>query len=532
MTATLFSLHRTLWKRSVSSNAGQVMMPLLLALYGLIGIASLMFAFYTQIGEGQTYHLLSIGSALGVVVFGLLAVIMPAGEAQLSPRTLGVFPLTPPQILPGLALSALWTMRTWVAIFCSLVYGVAGGIVLGATGWGVGIIAFELGVVLSWATAVLFAELLTQVSGVVMESKRTTKSVVGSLGIFVLVLGVLQLNSLLSTELPLGPIGQVLSWTPLAAAVGWAFSLHEGALLAAAAQLLIALLTVAVLAFLWSARVRYLLSEPARAGEEATTQVETRGVSKLELGRWSYSSPAAMEFSRTLRYITRDQRLISALIMLPVFVGLILWQMSKGEYGLAQFYLVLFGVVSGIIASNDYGYDGPSYWVKFVAPVASSTFLRARHWGQLFYPFLGLVLMSVVLLVGSPDHGSALGWICVAWGIFASTAGVSVLLTAFNPYPLSRPGTNAWNDKSGYSATAFVSAMVSFFLSWVPALPAIILLVVASPSVLDSTLLWGIGVVLALLIPGVLYAVALRVAGKRVDEHMPEIYAKAGHYVN
>ena len=48
----------------------------------------------------------------------------------------------------------------------------------------------------------------------------------------------------------------------------------------------------------------------------------------------------------------------------------------------------------------------------------------------------------------------------------------------------------------------------------------------------SNSVLLALGFVLVIAVPVVCYIVALRVSGKRVDETLPEIYSKVGHWVS
>lgn len=86
-----------------------------------------------------------------------------------------------------------------------------------------------------------------------------------------------------------------------------------------------------------------------------------------------------------------------------------------------------------------------------------------------------------------------------------------------------------WADKSGYSASAFVSAILSLFIGWTPIIPGVIPMALGYGS---NSVLLALGFVLVIAVPVVCYIVALRVSGKRVDETLPEIYSKVGHWVS
>src|SRR5690625_7563240 len=132
-------------------------------------------------------------------------------------------------------------------------------------------------------------------------------------------------------------------------------------------------------------------------------------------------------------------------------------------------------LLAGSIAVNDFGYDGPAMWIKMVAPVPTSRLLLARHWAHMCLSALVTVVFAIIILV---IHGitSVTMMVCfVSIGVLMVSAALSLLLTAFNPYPVAPPGTSPWADKSGYSGAAFIAVFALMFLGWVPVAPGVVL---------------------------------------------------------
>ena len=529
MTSTLFRLHRTLWWRSVASNPSTLIMGLMMLIYGAIGLLSLAFMVYSNITTpGHGYQALTVGVAGGMLVYVLLALFMQAGENQLSPTTLGALPLTPREVLPGLFFSGLLTTRALMSVVFSLVYAVIGSVFLFLTGPGWAAVPFVVGVVLSCATTIIFGECLGQVAAAIADSQKSRTQIAAMVVMGLLVFGMLQAQSVLESLPPLHTVGAVSAWTPFGAGVGWALALADGHFLTALAQLLLAVAILGLLGWVWSRQIAGLMRNPG-AGGDAASEVTGKGVSKLELGAWSYSNPAAMEYTRALRYLTRDKRQTGMLYMMPLFGVLTLYQLWKGDDFTAYFMLCFSAIVLSSLLANDYGFDGPSNWVHMVAPVAPRTILHARHLAHVTIPLIGFVLLAVVTLVFSENFTLGLLSTAVAIGVFISTAAVGLGLTVLNPYPLSAPGQNRWNDKSGYSAGAFLTAFVGMLLVWVPALPGI---VVSAFSYERGGWLLYAALIVSVLVPSLVYAGVWRFAGNKAQERTPEIYAKVNRYVS
>ncbi|MHB2251615.1 ABC transporter permease [Corynebacterium aurimucosum] len=528
MTSTLFRLHRTLWWRSVASNPSMFIMGLMMLIYGAIGLISLALMVHSDITTpGHGYQALTVGVAGGMLIYVLLALFMPAGENQLSPTTLGALPLSPREVLPGLLLSSLLTTRAIMSVIFSLVYAIIGSAFLILTGPGWAAVPFVVGMVLSCATTIIFGECVGQLGSAIADSQKSRTQIAAMVVMGLLVFGILQAQSVLESLPPLHTVGEISAWTPFGAGVGWALALADGHLITALSQLLIAVASLVLLVWAWSRQIGGLMRNPG-AGGDVASEVTGKGVSKLEFGAWSYSSPAAMEYTRALRYLVRDKRQTGMLYMMPLFGVLTLYQLWKGDDFVAYFMLCFSAIVLSSLLANDYGFDGPSNWVHMVAPIAPRTILHARHLAHVTIPLIGFVLLAVVVLVFSDNFTLSLLSSAVALGVFISTAAISLGLTVLNPYPLSAPGQNRWNDKSGYSAGAFLTAFVGMLLSWVPALPGIVISVLAYER--GGSLLF-VAMIVSLLVPALVYAGVWRFAGKRAQERTPEIYAVVNRYV-
>lgn len=530
MTSTLLKLHRTLWVRSLKANAAAVMIPICLLLYGLIGLASLaaLAAADISIGTGNL-QALTVAPGLGTLAFIVITLIMPSGENQLSARELSAFPLRLKDITPALAIASVLNLRAPVSVLLSIAYAVAGSVILAANGKALFILPFCLGMLFALVLTLVLVDLAVHVGSTVAELSSTKLKALGSVAVFVLIFGSTKLSSLAGSDFPLGTVGEGLAWTPVGAPVGWALALAQGELVKACAQFLIAVVTLGVAVWAWHWLLRRQFEHRTVSPSARNHREKSKGISRFSLGSFSYSSPAAMEFTRSLRYVFRDSRLIGSIIMQPILAVVLIIQGFATDSDLSSVGLLFLGLIGGIVATNDFGYDGPSLWVKMAAPVRPRTLLYARHWAHVVLSAIIVVLTAMLLFALSADKALTACLVVAALGIFISSAGLSLLLTTFNPFATARPGGNMWADKSGYSASAFLSAILSLFIGWTPIIPGVIPMAIGYGS---NMVLVALGFVLVIAVPVACYVLALRVSGKRVDNTLPEIYAKVGHWVS
>ncbi|MGP5495764.1 hypothetical protein [Corynebacterium flavescens] len=498
----------------------------MLLLYGAIGLASLSALAAVGIfdGTGNLNSLVAVNAA-GMVTYIMLALFMPSGENQVTARRLAVLPLGLNQVRPALMRTSLLSSRVLIAAVLSVLFAVAGGAMLAISlaqqgGRVAAVIAFAAAMVLSWATTILFAECIMHLGASVLALKSDKAKAVGVVAIVALMFAVMSLSGSLDSSLPLGTIGSIAAWTPLGAATGWATALAAGHVGSAFAQLVIAFVTAAILWWLWRRAIAAEYARPAIVGSAAKSD-KARGVSRLRLGGWAYRGPGAMEFSRSLAYVARDSRFAGSLLILALLSVFAFYQLWRGEEYPAYAMLIMIGLLGGLTAANDYGYDGPSGWLKMAAPVPPRVFLRARN-------FAHILPAAVVIVAVAPQKVLAACIAFAALGTLASSAALSVLFTVFNAYPTSAPGANLWTDKSGYSAGAFIAAFVGIFVGWIPILPGMVLITFGAAR---DALWMPVGAAVCILVPGIVYAVALVIASKRVDRRMPEIYSKTKAWV-
>lgn len=531
--STIVRLHRTLWLRSFKANPSQLVISLMLLLYGAIGLASLSALAAVEIfdGTGNLNSLVAVNAA-GMVTYIMLALFMPSGENQVTARSLAVLPLRLNQVRPALMRTSLLSSRVLIAAVLSVLFTVAGGVLLASSiaqesGRVAAVIAFVAAMVLSWAKTILFAECIMHLGASLLALKSDKAKSVGVVAIVALMFAVVSLSGSLDSSLPLGTIGSIAAWTPLGAATGWATALAAGHVGSAFAQLVIAFMTVAILWWLWRRAIAADYARPAIVGSAAKSD-KARGVSRLRLGGWAYRGPGAMEFSRSLAYVARDSRFAGSLLILPLLSVFAFYQLWRGEEYPAYAMLIMIGLLGGLTAANDYGYDGPSGWLKMAAPVPPRVFLRARHFAHILPAAVVIILTAAVIVAVAPQKVLA-AWIAfAALGTLTSSAALSVLFTVFNAYPTSAPGANPWTDKSGYSAGAFIAAFVGIFVGWIPILPGMVLITFGAAR---DALWMPVGAAVCILVPGIVYAVALVIASKRVDRRMPEIYSKTKAWV-
>lgn len=508
MTGLLLRMHRTLWRRSVRENPAATIMAVLILIYMLIGLASLGLTVW--MGEDRAWALAGM-VGLGTLAYVAVSVVIPSGESQLSPADFATLPVTARDLLPALAWSTLLNTRGATATLATVLATVL-AVWLSSPLW---VLAMPVALVMT----LLLGEVFRMVSAGSGRVSSERMNILSGMLVIVMIFGFNMLMSFGLENVPLDRIGRILAWTPVGAPAGVVAALLDAAWLTAAAQLAIVVATLVAGVFWWRGVVARRLDAPL----DSVTREEVGERREAVLLPGLPYTPGTMIYSRGVRYFRRDPRMVGTVVTFPVIALVLLVQGVLIDENLLYVGMVLLALISGSLASNDYGYDGPATWVHVVAGVPTRTLLLARHLAQLTPMLILLLVVDVAAVILAGDTARAALVAVISLGLLLSVAGIALLLTTHNPFPTARPGTSPWADKSGFSGAAFTAAFASLFIGWIPAAPGAVLVALG----------WTLpGVLLALALPALFYLGCVRVASRRLDSHLPEIYAKVDRWVN
>lgn len=527
----LVSLHKTLWRRTLKANKASIFLAVMIGIYGIAAAMSVMFPAIIDwnFSRGTAYGFSGV-AALGALILVILSAMMPAGEKQLFPADMRTMPVRPREVRPGFVRMMPWSTRSIICIVYSIGYAIVCGLMLARDSSILWAPVFAVGVAFTAVIAIIGTDCVALLGAAAQKSKSTKRTMIASLGgmaIYFAIIWGLDVGTMES--IPTATIGKILAFTPFGAPTGFASALIDGSWILAVIQLLLAIAYLYGAWALWNWIFRKGFDAPESLGSAGPANVKSRsGV--ITLGPLPGNSPFWGEFSRTLRYIVRDSRLLLTLVLAPVMA--VFYAVTSGGGEMMFIGCIILALIGGLLACNDYGYDGPSMWSKMVAPARQSTLFLARHWAHAIGPLTMLVVYSVVFLALTPDKPFGLAVTVVAVGFFLSSLSLSALFTVFNPYPTSAPGTNPWTDKSGYSASAFIAVFGVLFLGWIPIAPGVIILFGAFTQAATFHPQYFAGLAVAVAIPIVLYCLVLFFATKHVDRRTPEIFAKVRNRVS
>lgn len=533
----------TLWKRSYRKNVGKIIGTSIGALYGLGGLAMLVFLFLGTTlwaGEGELFPQIVRGlGAVTVLLWFLIPVLAFGIDDTLDPRSFALFPRSARELQPGMFAAAslsLPSVFTLLALAIATAFELLWLVLFGqGAGWVVlGALALIPANLAGLALCLLLPRAWFAHSAARASSRkgRELGGIFGFLAMFVAIyafsLSAQRIEDLdmlwVREQLPLAT--EVLAWTPLGALFSVPMDLAEGRVLTALLRALIGAATI-VLVWLWWRRSIDLSMTSALTGDASSGQAK---VSPL-VPRLVPAGPFGAVMGKSLRYWRRDTRYLAALGIYPVVIvffvamGFMVPEARTMMLGMAVFMCAM----TGLSISNEIGFDGPSGWVNIVAgaPARANLLGRIAAMAVLMVPAVVVITVALPLLYGLPEliPMTVLG----SLGAMISGWGTSMVVGVLLPYPSSAPGTNPMKDKSASSSNAMLSMAISMVTVFVPMLPPLGLGIWGAIAG-NLALITGAGV-LAIVIGVAVLLIGLRIATVRLDARYPDIFQKVRDHV-
>ena len=456
-----------------------------------------------------------------VIVTGFLLVPLAFGvDDSMDPRRFALFGIENRRLTLSLAIAALVSVPSLVIIAVAIAQIIT---------WTRSPLATALaivGAVTIVATCVLGARVTTSIAAFLLSSRRAREAT-GLVAVVVLVslspVIVLLANIDWARDglAMLRGVAENLSWTPLAAAWSAPASAAAGDAGAALLKLLIALATVAVLWFAWSALVARMLVTPHR---------EAPAKSYHGLGWFGRlpATPAGVIAARSLTYWARDARYRISLVVIPIVPAITIVPLIVGGVPSHVIWLLPVPLMALFLAwtiHNDVAFDHTAIWMH----VAANTSGRADRIGRVVPVLLVgvplLVAGSVLCARGFGDMDALPALLGVTGCILLVGLGLSSIMSVAFPYPAVRPGDNPFQQPQSSGGAAALIQGVSFLAIVVLSLPSILFAVSGVYGEGDGEwwALWiGLGIGVACLVGGVL------AGGAIFSRRAPELLAFSG----
>jgi len=474
--------------------------------------------------------------ALGFITFAwpVLSLIMFGSGDNLDIRAFALLPVRGRQLIPGMLAAAFIGFGGPLTLLLDIGFVAAWSRTPGQ------LVLAIVGAVLGTAICVLAQRCVsTAVSGL-MRRRRVREF--ATVGVFVLVMAFsfgLQLLNLHTQQdadavsnaqfgTGLTTVAHVVSWTPFGwpwAGVASAAAGHAGV---AAAQFGLAVVLIALLAWIWAGQVSRGLVSPLESGSSGE-RVRSGGL----LDRLLPDTAAGAIARRDIHMFRREPRRLTNIIaslLMPVYFVIIAFMFSQtggnsglssgpGHVFLALVPAALAWIVSSI-ATTDICFDGSALGTQILTGATG----RDDRWGRVQAMLLIFGTLQVVFIVVFAAMGRR-------WDVLPGTIGLCAALllgglgagswaSSIWQYPLP-PSYNLFNRGARASTGSIVGWLISTTVQILVALPTIALVIAGlfTPWLQWLALPVGIGSGLALLFWGV------RAGARRLDATWPEVLA-------
>ncbi len=469
-----------------------------------------------------------VGFVFLALAWALLPLLTFAADSALDPAKLVLLPLRPRQLATGLFVAScvgLPPLATLAAL---------SGAVVGFGPAGPGLVVVVLAVVLEFALCVLAARALTTALSRWLRSRRVRDLaiVVVSLGALTLNLGVQVLvRSTRPSRLAdldwLRSLGRALGWLPPGlAARAMATAGRGGSLPVAALELGGAAVAVLLLAWWWYASLRRVLTTVEPSGGPRRVSKAAVGLFPRPIRRLLPLDRRGAVAAKDLRYFARHPRLrvlwLTAALFAVILPGFLLLS-RDGPRELAAL-----GALAGLYmlnsgALNQFGADGPAYWVNVATGGGSRADLVGKN---LALALPGFALVAVVSITLSAVGG---GWaylpvtLCLAAGILGIMLGVADYVSIRFPFALSNVSTNVWASQgAGAGCAVGLVQLLAMAIEGALMLPLGVLLVVGLAAWRPAL---AILCPFALAYGYALWRLGVHLGAEWLDAHQPELLA-------
>ncbi|WP_293694345.1 hypothetical protein [uncultured Agrococcus sp.] len=455
-----------------------------------------------------------VGAA--AVLIWMLGSLLIQGSHQLAPERFALLPLRPGPLARGLAAASAAGIGGVITIGLLLLSLIAWSVSLPA------LLAMVLMLPVALATCVLAGRAFSALLARAFASRKTRDFTSILLMMALVSTGLwLQFGIMAAYELgenleALERFINIIATTPFGAAFGVPLAVWHGEYGIAAIRLVVALATVALLLWAWTAQVGARLVNPIQMRGSGTI----RGGGLLE--RLFPATPVGAIAVRSLRYRRRDPRMIiNAVLMpfLPVFV-MAVWGMN-GVLPLDLLpYLALFlPFMLSTVVGMDLAYDHANFATHLLTGVSGKDDRagRALAIAVIAVPFALVLVLGSSAIFGAWDHTVAALALTLSSTLIALGAGS--WLGVYLPGRAPRPGASPFGKGSSGGIQALVQMLASVAIIGALLLPTIGLLIgsVFVPWLNWMALLAGTAIGVATLVLGI------RVGGKALDKRGPQV---------
>lgn len=520
MVAHLLRLKLTLLRNSLRRSPWQLVGMAFAGLYalGLVGMLVVVLVLLRGAGIELAHTAVVLGGAAAVLGWTVIPVVASATDLTLDPARFTTFAIPMKQMLAGLALGGLLGIP-----------GAATSLVALATvvTWSRGTapaLAALLGAAIGVMTCVVAAKVVTTATASLAASRRFKDVSAIAFMVPLVLMGPIVAAVAQGVRASTGflpDFARALSWTPLGAAWALAGDTAAGHAGQAVLKLLIALATLAALAWCWKVLLERALVTPPYSGGGKR---KGGGLGLLGLVP---AVPAGAVMARSLIYWVRDPRYSGSLVVIPLLPVLLVFQGTQtGDYTSLAFLAPLSAFILAWSISADVSYDNTAFALHLATGVPGRADRLGRALACLAFALPVVLVFAVGHAAFTSDWTGLPGQLGLSLGVLFTGLGLSSVVSARYTVVVPLPGDSPFKKPPGNVGQTLAVQFVGLLVLAVLVLPQAALMV--TELVTGNSLFGWINLAGGTVLGLALFVLGVRLGGKWLDARGPELLAQVG----
>ncbi len=518
MVAHLLRLKLILLRNGLRRSPWQLVGMALGGLYalGLVGTLVVALVLLRSADPELAHTVVVLGGAAALLGWGLIPVVASAADLTLDPARFTTSAIPMRQLLTGLALGGLIGIP-----------GLATALTALATVWTwargpLPAVAALVGAAVGVLTCIVLSKVVTTATASLASSRRFKDVSAIAFMIPLVLMGpiVAAVGRGISASTGFLPeLAATLSWTPLGATWSLGGDLAAGRPGAAVLKLLIAVATLAVLAWCWKLLLERALVNPPYAGSGS------RKGGKLGLFGLLPATPAGAVTARALTYWLRDPRYSGSLVVVPLLPILLVFQGSQsGDFGVLAVAAPLAAFLLAWSISADVSYDNTAFALHVATGVRGVDDRLGRALACLAFGLPVVLILAVGQYFFTGDWEALPGQLGLSVGILFTGLGLSSVVSARYTVAVPLPGDSPFKKPPGNVGQTMAVQFAGMGVLTLLVLPEVGLFI--AQMVTGNAVFGWANLAVGPLLGLALFAAGIRLGGKWLDARGPELLAQ------
>lgn len=518
MVAHLLRLKLTLLRNGLRRSPWQLVGMAIGGLYalGLVGALVVALVLLRRADPELAQTVVVLGGSAALLGWGVIPLAASAVDLTLDPARFTTSAIPMRQLLTGLALGGLIGIP-----------GLATALVSLATVWTwarglLPAVAALVGAAVGVLTCIVLSKVVTTATASLASSRRfkDASAIVFMIPLVLMgpiVAGVSRGVSASAGFLP--ELASTLSWTPLGAAWSLGGDVASGNPGSAAVKLLIALATLAGLAWCWKLLLERALVNPPYAGSGS------RRGGRLGLFGLLPATPAGAVTARALTYWLRDPRYSGSLVVVPLLPILLVFQGSQsGDYGTLALAAPLAAFLLAWSISADVSYDNTAFALHLATGVKGTDDRLGRALACLAFALPVVLILAVGQCFITGSWGALPAQLGLSLGILFTGLGLSSVVSARYTVAVPLPGDSPFKKPPGNVGQTLAVQFAGMGVLSLLVLPEVGLFI-AQLATGNPVFGWT-NLAVGLILGPALFGAGIRLGGKWLDARGPELLAQ------